>query len=234
MTATRFFARGRAATDASRADQVRIAVVFHSEEGHVAKLAQRVADGISQISGAAASLHSVDKLDDPLWATLEGSDAIVFGCPTYMGGPSAAFKRFAEASLPVWAQRGWTSKLAAGFTHSQAMSGDKLNTLQYFSILAAQHGMVWVNLDLLPGWCREKASIDDLNRIGSWLGVMSQSNGDGPLETNPRQSDLDTAMHLGRLVASTARALSVGRADLEASAPLADPAGHLCRTPGPA
>jgi multimeric flavodoxin WrbA len=59
-----------------------------------------------------------------------------------MGGPSAAFTRFVEASLPIWVRRDWTGKLAAGFTYSQAMSGDKLNTLQYFSLLAAQHGMI--------------------------------------------------------------------------------------------
>src|SRR5260370_3719381 len=165
-----------------KADGVRISVVFHRERGHVEKLARSAAAGAAQTSGATASLHSLDELTDSLWAVLEAADAIIFGCPTYMGGPSAAFKRFADASLPIWAQRGWTAKVAAGFTHSQAMSGDKLNTLAYFSILASQHATIWVNLDLLPRWCREEASIDDLNRLGSWLGVMSQSDGDGPLE----------------------------------------------------
>jgi hypothetical protein len=72
--------------------------------------------------------------------------------------------------------------------------------------------MVWVNLDLLPGWCREHASIDDLNRLGGWLGVMSQSNGDGTLESNPRTSDLDTGRHLGHQVGEIAVALARGRA----------------------
>jgi NAD(P)H dehydrogenase (quinone) len=193
-------------------------VVFHSDCGHVEKLARSAAAGAAQTSGATASLHSLDELADSLWTVLEAADAIIFGCPTYMGGPSAVFKRFADASLPIWAQRGWTAKVGAGFTHSQAMSGDKLNTLEYFSILAAQHGMIWVNLDLLPGWCREEASIDDLNRLGSWLGVMSQSNGDGPLEANPCAGDLATVRHLGALVAATACALAVGRARIEADA----------------
>jgi hypothetical protein len=43
---------------------------------------------------------------------------------------------------------------------------------------------------LLPGWCTEHASIDDLNRLGGWLGVMSQSNGDASVEVNPRVSDV--------------------------------------------
>jgi hypothetical protein len=91
------------------------------------------------------------------------------------------------------------------------MTGDKLNTLQYFGLLAAQHGMLWVNLDLLPGWCWDGASPDDLNRLGSWLGAMGQSNGDGDVATNSRESDLLTAEHLGASVARTARALRAGR-----------------------
>jgi hypothetical protein len=32
------------------------------------------------------------------------------------------------------------------------MSGEKLNLLQYFSILVVQHGMVWVNLGVHSNW----------------------------------------------------------------------------------
>src|ERR671910_3879335 len=99
----------------------------------------------------------------------------------------------------------------------QAMSGDELNTLQYFSLLAAQHGMLWTNVDLLPGCCREGSSTDDLNRLGGWLGVMSQSNGDSDPQINPRESDLLTAEHLGARVADVARALRSGRALLDQS-----------------
>ena len=34
-----------------------------------------------------------------------------------------------DATAPVWALQGWRDKLAAGFTHSAAPSGDKLGTL---------------------------------------------------------------------------------------------------------
>ncbi len=142
---------------------VRVAVAFHSDHGHVAKLAHNVAAGAEKVDGAVATVLALQDqdLDDDAWGALERADAIVFGAPTYMDGPSAVFKRFAEATLPIWARQGWRSKVAAGFTHSQAMSGDKLNTLQYFSILAAQHGMVWVNLDLLPGWAGRLARRDE-------------------------------------------------------------------------
>ncbi|WP_031191886.1 flavodoxin family protein, partial [Streptomyces peucetius] len=74
---------------------------------------------------------------------LDAADAIVFGSPTYMGTASGAFHVFAEATSKRWATRAWQDKLAAGFTNSGSKSGDKLHTLQFFTVLAAQHGMHW-------------------------------------------------------------------------------------------
>lgn len=202
---------------------VHVAVVFHSQQGHVARLASRVAEGVTSRANVGVDCFDLDQSHSDLLDRLHGADAVIFGCPTFMGGPSAVFKTFAEASLPVWAARDWCGKIAAGFTHSQAMSGDKLNTLTYFALLAAQHGMIWTNLDLLPGWCWDAGSADDLNRLGGWLGAMSQSNGDGSPAQNPRESDLATAEHLGRLVATTATALKLGRASLVAAQPVDAP-----------
>ena len=68
---------------------------------------------------------------EPDWEALDAADAIVFGCPTYMGSASARMKAFMEESLrPQFLERRWQDKLAAGFTNSAGMSGDKLCTLQ--------------------------------------------------------------------------------------------------------
>ena len=57
----------------------------------------------------------------------------IFGAPTYMGSPSAQFKAFAEATSKVRADNlRWKDKIAAGFTNSQAINGDKLNSLMAF------------------------------------------------------------------------------------------------------
>ena len=130
------------------------------------------------------------------------ADAIVFGAPTYMGSVSAQFKAFMDASASVWFTRGWKDRLAAGFTNSASQSGDKLNSLQQLSIFAAQHGMIWVGLDLLPGNNSSKGSVNDLNRLGSFLGAMAQSNNDEGPEKGPIASDLATAKHLGQRVAT--------------------------------
>jgi len=193
-------------------DDVKVAVAYYSQRGHVARLAAAVAEGAQRIQDIQVSTWSVVTLTPELWKALDAADALVFGAPTYMGGPAAAFKAFADASLSAWLDDlRWRHKIAAGFTHSQAMSGDKLNTLQYFSILAAQHGMLWVTLDLYPGWCTSSGRITDRNRLGGWLGVMSQSNGDGPTEENPGIGDLETACYLGERVARVASELVAGR-----------------------
>lgn len=181
-----------------------ISIVYDSGYGHTAKQAQAVAAGVRNAPGAESKLIPV--ADGPIpWETLEASDAIIFGSPTYNGSLSARLKQFFEDSTqPAWHELRWRNKIAAGFTNSGAQSGDKLNTLVSISLFAAQHAMIWVGLDLRPGNSGSKGSVDDLNRLGSWLGAMAQSNVDEGPEVAPIESDLRTAAHLGQRVAELA------------------------------
>ncbi|TFW16798.1 flavodoxin family protein [Duganella callida] len=190
-----------------------VAVVYHSGYGHTARQAEAVRYGAASVEGVSAKLYAVDGGDAP-WAELEQADAIIFGAPTYMGGPSAQFKAFQDAtSRTVFAAGGtWKNKLAAGFTNSASRSGDKLASLQQIAIFAAQHGMHWVSLGLPPGNNSSTGSEDDLNRLGFFLGAAAQSNADQSAELAPSPSDLRTAEHLGARVAQTALQFVRGRA----------------------
>jgi multimeric flavodoxin WrbA len=182
-----------------------ISIVYDSGHGHTARQAEAVAAGARRTPGAEVRLIAVASGDIP-WATLAESDAIVFGSPTYNGSVSARLKQFMEDSTrPAWAPQAWRNKVAAGFTNSGALHGDKLNSLIGLALFAAQHGMVWVGLDLFPG-----KTAEDRNRIGGWLGAMAQSDDAAP-EVTPPASDLDTAAHLGQRVAELARQLHAGR-----------------------
>jgi NAD(P)H dehydrogenase (quinone) len=186
-----------------------VSIAYHSGFGHTAVLAEAVRAGAAD-AGAQVHLIRVDQITDEQWGTLDRSDAIVFGSPTYMGTASGAFHVFAEATSKRWFGQDWQDKLAAGFTNSASKSGDKLHTLQFFQTLAAQHGMHWVNLGLLPGWNSSTASENDLNRLGFFAGAAAQSNNDqGPEDVH--KADLATAEHLGRRVTETARLLTRGR-----------------------
>jgi multimeric flavodoxin WrbA len=179
-----------------------IVIVYHSGYGHTAKQAEAVARGALSVAGVTAALIKVEDIDRH-WAELEKADAIVFGSPTYMGSASAPFKAFMDASSKAWAAQGWKDKLAAGFTNSASQSGDKLSTLQQLALFAAQHGMIWIGLGLPPGNNSSVGSVEDLNRLGGFLGAMAQSNADQGPEYGPTPADLRTAEHLGRRVAET-------------------------------
>lgn len=180
----------------------RIVVAFHSGYGHTRRVAEALREGAASVPGAEASLLDVTAVGDAQWAELAAADAIVFGAPTYMGGPSGDFKKFADASAKVWFSQGWKDKLAGGFTCSLNMSGDKYSTLMYFVTLAMQHGMVWVGTGMMPP--RQPGHTEELNRLGSSIGAMAQAD-NVPPEQSPPKGDLDTARAYGKRIAEHAR-----------------------------
>jgi NAD(P)H dehydrogenase (quinone) len=175
-----------------------VGVVYDSGYGHTAAQARAVGEGAASVPGVDAKLFfAAEAMVDP--HELDVCDAMIFGTPTYMASGSAAFKSFMEASSRIWLQQQWRGKLAAGFTNSSGHSGDKLNTLVQLALFAMQHGMIWVGLGLPDGNNASTTTSDSLNRLGSYLGAMAQSNTDQGLEGMP-QSDLDTAFELGARV----------------------------------
>ncbi|MEU8431691.1 flavodoxin family protein [Streptomyces sp. NPDC029216] len=193
-----------------------VSIAYHSGYGHTAVVAEAVRAGAAA-AGATVHVVKVDEITDAEWELLDASDAIVFGSPTYMGTASGAFHVFAEATSKRWFGDAWQDKVAAGFTNSASKAGDKLNTLQYFQMLASQHGMSWVNLGLKPGWNSSTGSEYDLNRLGFSSGAAAQTNADeGP--EGVHKADIATAEHLGRRVAEHTRVVLAGRAALAASA----------------
>lgn len=190
---------------------VSVAIVYHSGYGHTTVLAEAVAAGIAAVAGAQAHLVPVEEAEAKA-DVLNSADAIIFGSPTYMGSVTAKFKEFMEGSSKTWYGRGWSNKLAAGFTVSASQSGDKLNSLIQLAVFAAQHGMLWVGNDLLPGNNSSTGSVEDLNRLGSFLGAMAQANSDQGPDVAPPAADRKTAEHLGKRVAESAQRWVRGQA----------------------
>ncbi|MBP0592930.1 flavodoxin family protein [Paraburkholderia sp. LEh10] len=182
----------------------KIMIVYHSGYGHTKKLAEAVLAGTLD-GGADAKLIAVGELDDAGWAELDTADAIIFGAPTYMGGPSADFKKFADASSKPWFAQKWKDKIAAGFTNSATMNGDKFSTIQYFVTLAMQHSMIWAGTGIMPSNTKA-ATRNDLNYVGGFTGLLSQSPADATPDEAPLPGDLETAKVFGaRIAAVTAR-----------------------------
>jgi multimeric flavodoxin WrbA len=176
-----------------------IVIVYHSGYGHTQKVAQAVAEGSG---GTLLAIDAEGNLPAGAWETLQAADAIVFGTPTYMGGPSWQFKKFADATSKVWFTQGWRNKLAAGFTNSASLYGDKGQTLQYLFTLSQQHGMLWTGSGMLPA--NKKASTRaDVNHIGSSLGLMTATPSDASVDEMVA-GDLATARAFGQRVAEAA------------------------------
>lgn len=177
-------------------------VIFHSGYGHTTRMAEAVAEG------AQARLLQIDadgNLSEEAWAHIDAAHHVILGSPTYMGAPSWQFKKFADASSRPWFADLWQDKIFGGFTNSAGINGDKLATLQYFTLFAAQHRGIWVGVGVKSS--NTKASQrDDINRMGSFLGPMAQTPADAaPDEMSP--GDLETARQYGVRVAGMAARL---------------------------
>jgi NAD(P)H dehydrogenase (quinone) len=183
----------------------KIAIVYHSGYGHTAKVAEHVRKGAGAIRGAEVTLYKAEDLTSPdagPWDELARADAIIFGAPTYMGSASGGMKTFIDASSKAWFTRAWANKIAAGFTVSGSLSGDKSVTLQQFATLAAQQGMIWVGADLPSGYNSSKSDFATAhNRAGHFLGLAVQALTDLPAEQTPDRYELETAELFGKRVA---------------------------------
>jgi multimeric flavodoxin WrbA len=188
---------------------VKVSIIYHSRNGHTKKQAKAVFEGASAVLDTEVKMFSVEEVDANL-DFINDSDVIIFGSPTYMGTISAKYKEFMENTSKIWFKQTWKDKLAAGFVNSGWASGDKLNSLNQLAIFAAQHGMVWVSLGLIPGDLLGKPETKDINRLGSFLGAMSCSPFDQSDEFAPPKCDLQTAKFLGERVAKLAHRWAKG------------------------
>lgn len=174
----------------------RIVIVYHSGYGHTRRVAEHVAAGAQ---GELLAIDGEGNLPEGGWETLAAADAIVFGTPTYMGGASWQFKKFADASSKAWFGRVWQDKVFGGFTNSASMNGDKQVTLIGLQTLASQHGGIWVSLGLLPSNSKA-ATRNDVNNLGGSVGLLVQSPSDASVDEIP-QGDLETAKRYGQRIA---------------------------------
>jgi NAD(P)H dehydrogenase (quinone) len=182
----------------------KISVVYHSGYGHTTNQARGIVSGIAGVDNVTTKLIAIDQdgeLTESDWQLLDASDAIIFGSPTYMGMATWQFKKFADASSKRWFNQVWKDKLAAGFTNSASMNGDKHSTLHYFMTLAMQHSMLWVGTGLMPS-STKAASRDDINYLGSFAGLMAQSPSDAGADEAPTTGDIETARAFGVRVAT--------------------------------
>ena len=194
----------------------KVSIVYHSGFGHTKLQAEAVHRGVASVKGIEARLltseEAIQQLDE-----LDNADAIIFGCPTYMGNMSAKMKEFIEVAAKKWFTLAWKDKIAGAFTNSSSFSGDKLNTLFGLVVNAMQHGMIYVGTGMMPSASHpshmsriQGPGPDATNRVGSFVGPMSASFQVQPPDA-PSEGDLATAEAYGKRVAEITQQFVRGR-----------------------
>ena len=185
----------------------KIVIVYHSRFHSVEKISSELAVGMQSVDEIRVSLIQSSEASSRI-AEINEADAIVFGSPTYFGSVSSEMKNFFDSTGDVFMNKRWKNKIAAAFTHSSTPSGDKLMTLMQTMIFAMQNGMIWVGMDTLPSenykisneWSDLGSDSLEVNKLGSWIGLMSQSDSRKGIEIS--KNDLLTARLFGKRIAT--------------------------------
>lgn len=178
---------------------MKLAIIYHSNYGHTRWVADAVLQGARQLAADSFLLSATEAITHI--DRLHQADGIIFGSPTYFGSVSSEFKKFMEFTGSFWYRQLWKDKIAAGFTNSSTVNGDKLNTLIQLAVFAAQHSMIWVSTGILPTFDNDRQRPEP-NGLANYMGFMSQS--DNSLKTSHPPADLSTAILFGKRVAQVA------------------------------
>jgi len=197
----------------------RILVLYYSSYGHIAKMADAVAEGVRQAGHecdirrvpetapaevAAAAGFVADHTHDLISgiAALPEYDGMVVGAPTRFGRMPSQMAAFLDQAGGLWYTDALVGKAAGAFTSTAAQHGGQETTL--FSIITnlLHFGCTVVGLDY--GF-KEQNGVDVV-RGGAPYGATTIANNDG--SRMPSEVDLAGAKYLGRRVAETAAKLS--------------------------
>ncbi|MHA6719968.1 NAD(P)H:quinone oxidoreductase [Sphingomonas sp. RS6] len=196
----------------------KILVLYYSSYGHLAKMADAVAEGARE-AGATVDVRRVAEtapfevakaagfvvdeshpvLDDV--TQLAQYDGIIVGSPTRFGRMASQMAAFWDKAGGVWFQGQLNGKVGAAFTSTASQHGGQETTL--FSILTnlLHFGMTIVGLDY--GF-QGQAGVDEV-KGGTPYGASTIADGDGSRQ--PSAVELEGARYQGRRVAQTAAKL---------------------------
>lgn len=183
-------------------------ILYYSHYGHIAAMAEAVADGVRAAGGEAhirrvadgATDHGHPLLTDP--KELAQYDAIIVGTPTRFGRMAGAMAAFWDTAGGIWAQGLLNGKVGAAFTSSATQHGGQETTL--FSIITnlMHFGLTIVGLDY--GYAGQMG-VDEV-RGGAPYGATTIAHSDG--SRKPSDADLGGARYLGEKVARIAAKLA--------------------------
>jgi NAD(P)H dehydrogenase (quinone) len=193
-----------------------ILVLYYSHTGAVRQMAQFVARGVEQVSGAAARLRTVPRVSTVIEAVeppvpdsgapyaeygdLEQCAGLALGSPTRFGNMAAPMKYFLDGTGAMWLNGTMAGKPAAVFTSTASLHGGQEATLLSMMLPLMHHGMILVGLPYT------EPDLTSTRSGGTPYGVshLAGPNADLPVTDEERR----LCIALGRRLAEVALRLS--------------------------
>lgn len=204
----------------------RIQVVFYSMYGHIYRMAEAVAEGAREVSGAEVTLYQVPELvpDDVLEKSgakkareafahvpvikpeqLADADAIIFGTGTRFGNMTAQMRNLLDQTGGLWMNGALVGKVGSVFTSTASQHGGQETTITSFHTTLLHHGMIIVGVPYAEQRLVEMKEVSG----GTPYGASTLTGADG--SRLPSENELAIARYQGRHVATIASALKRGR-----------------------
>lgn len=196
----------------------KVLVLYYSSYGHIATMAQAVAEGAASVAGTEVTVKRVPETvpeeirakahykDDPTPVAtvdeLPGYDAIIIGTPTRYGNMAAQMKNFLDQTGGLWVRGALNGKVGSVFTSSATQHGGQESTILSTHIVLLHLGLVVVGL---PYSFQGQMGVDEV-KGGSPYGASTIAGGDGSRQ--PSTVELDGARYQGRHVAEIAAKLT--------------------------
>lgn len=205
-------------------DRVKILVLFYSLTSHTAKLAEYIAQGAREISGAEVVIKQVPELmpdkvleENPQLKEarqsfahipvaqiedLTSADGVAFGTPVHFGSFASQLKQFIDQLSPVFIKGTMVGKPAAFFASSGSMHGGEEAALISLMIPLLNLGMIPIGVPYPIQGVSEEFD------AGSPYGAIFVSGHKGDREIN--SGDIKIAQILGKRLAAMAKIIKYG------------------------
>ena len=141
---------------------VEILVLYYSQHGSVARMAERIGHGVEENKQARARIRTVPDVSTvceavadtipeqgPPYVTeddMKECAGLALGSPTYFANMAAPLKYFFDNSSGLWLSGSMIGKPAAVFTSTASMHGGHESTLLSMMLPLLHHGMIITGL----------------------------------------------------------------------------------------
>jgi len=201
----------------------KVQVIFYSMYGHLWKMAEAVAEGARQVSGAQVELYQVAEtlpqsvlekmgavqakqafahipIADP--NKLAEADAIIIGAPTRYGSACAQMQTFFDSTGQLWLKGALVGKVGSIFTSTATQHGGQETTIVSMQTFLFHQGLVVVGV---PYACQELLNMNEITG-GSPYGASTIAGSQG--QRQPSANELTIARYQGKHATEVATRLA--------------------------